>query len=132
MVSLAEKPTTSCRQRGRRRLVAGIEGRDSLAGYFFLLAACFAATACCFFCMAPLALTCFCDACLFTDFGDLSPMMFIFRSMVYSPAALSVSPKGTLRCLFVEGFANTYIQVLESFDPEANRFQFSSLFMPKW
>jgi hypothetical protein len=27
-------------------------------------------------------LACFCDACLLTDFGDLSPMMFIFRLMV--------------------------------------------------
>jgi hypothetical protein len=32
--------------------------------------------------MALLALACFCDACLLTDFGDLSPMMFIFRLMV--------------------------------------------------
>lgn len=54
-----------------------------LAGrYFFLFAACFALMACCFFCMALLALACFCDACLFTDFGDLSPMMFIFRLTV--------------------------------------------------
>lgn len=50
--------------------------------YFFLLAACFAAMACCFFYIAPLALACFCDAGLLTDFGDLSPMMFIFRLMV--------------------------------------------------
>src|ERR1017187_5287716 len=53
--------------------------------------------------MAPLALACFCDACLLVDFGDLSPMMFIFRLMVYSPAALPVSPKGTLSYLFVAG-----------------------------
>jgi hypothetical protein len=50
--------------------------------YFFLPATCFAAMVCCFFCMAPLALTCFCDACLLVDFGDLSPMIFIFRPMV--------------------------------------------------
>jgi hypothetical protein len=60
--------------------------------YFFLPATCFAAMVCCFFCMAPLALTCFCDACLLVDFGDLSPMMFIFRPIVQSPAALPVSP----------------------------------------
>jgi hypothetical protein len=55
--------------------------------------------------MAPLALACFCDACLLVDFGDLSPMMFIFRLMVCSPAALPVSPKGTLLCFFRPGFA---------------------------
>ena len=34
-------------------------------------------------------------------------MMFIFRLMVYSPAALPVSPKGTALCPFAEGFANS-------------------------
>ena len=34
------------------------------------------------FCIAPLAFTFFRDARLFTEFGDLLPMIRIFRSMV--------------------------------------------------
>src|ERR1035437_6521075 len=69
--------------------------RGERAGtYFFLPATCFATIACCFFTLAPLALACFCDACLFVDFGDLSPMMFIFRLMVSSPAAFPVFSEG--------------------------------------
>jgi len=44
-------------------------------GYFFLLADCFANTACCFCCFDCSALACFCDACLWTAFGDLSPII---------------------------------------------------------
>jgi hypothetical protein len=41
---------------------------------YFLPATCFAAAACFFLSAAALALTCFCAACLCTDFGDLSPI----------------------------------------------------------
>ena len=41
---------------------------------YFLPETCRAAMACCFFWAAALALTCFCAACLCTDFGDLSPI----------------------------------------------------------
>lgn len=47
-------------------------------GYFFLPAACFAATACFFFWSALLAMACFCDDFFWLDFGDLSPIIFIF------------------------------------------------------
>ncbi len=82
--------------------------------YFFLVAACFAATAW-FFCWTTLlVLVCFCVACLLTAFGDLSPMMFAFRLTVYSPAALRVSPKGTPLCLLMEGEANLQISGAET------------------
>ena len=35
--------------------------------------------ACCFFSLAELALACFCEAFLLTDFGDLSPILINFR-----------------------------------------------------
>jgi len=41
----------------------------------FLAAALFAATACCFFWSAALALEFFCEDFLFTAFGDLSPII---------------------------------------------------------
>ncbi|MEI8309627.1 MAG: hypothetical protein WCH98_02605 [Verrucomicrobiota bacterium] len=45
--------------------------------YFFLdWAACFVATACCFFWFEELLFDCFWAAFLLTDFGDLSPMVF--------------------------------------------------------
>ena len=47
---------------------------ETLSRYFFP-GTCFAAAACFFFWAAALALTCFCDACLCTDFGDLSPII---------------------------------------------------------
>jgi hypothetical protein len=53
------------------------------AAHGFLPANCFAAMACCFLRMASLTLACFCVACLCTAFGDLSPIEFIFRLMVY-------------------------------------------------
>jgi hypothetical protein len=55
-----------------------------------------------------LDLFCFCVACLLDALGDLSPMMFVFRLMVHSPAALWVAPKGGLPYLFLEGLANLY------------------------
>ena len=42
---------------------------------YFLPKTCFAAAACFFFWASALALACFCDACLCTDFGDLSPII---------------------------------------------------------
>ena len=41
--------------------------------YFILMAARFAAKACCFCWFAAFAFICFCAACLCTAFGDLSP-----------------------------------------------------------
>ena len=54
---------------------------------YFIPAAFFAAAACCFFWAAALALTCFCAACLCTDFGDLSPIMTL-------PFCASELPRG--------------------------------------
>lgn len=51
---------------------------ETLSRYFFP-GTCFAAAACFFFWASALALACFCDACLFTDFGDLSPIIIAFR-----------------------------------------------------
>ena len=68
---------TSHRQRGF--VVSSPErSSDPARAYFFLPVACFAVMACCFFCWAPVALVCFCDACLPIDFGDLSPISFVF------------------------------------------------------
>jgi len=72
---------TSCRQRGFVVSLAAWRS-DHARAYFFLPATCFAAMACCFFCRALVALVCFCDACLLIDFGDLSPIMFVFRLIV--------------------------------------------------
>ena len=43
--------------------------------YFFPFTTCFAAAALFFFCVPALAFACFCAACLFVDFGDLSPII---------------------------------------------------------
>ena len=51
-----------------------------------MLAACFAATACCFFWFALAVLTCFCFACFWTAFGDLSPIVVFLLLKVCSPA----------------------------------------------
>jgi len=52
--------------------------------YFILMAARFAAKACCFCWLAAFAFICFCAACLCTAFGDLSPIfLFTFRLLVY-------------------------------------------------
>jgi len=44
------------------------------AAYFLPLATCFAAFALFFFCVLELDFACFCAACLFVAFGDLSPI----------------------------------------------------------
>ena len=51
--------------------------------YGFLPVTCLAAMACCFRCRSVVALVCFWLACLLTALGDLSPMVFTFRLMVY-------------------------------------------------
>src|SRR5260221_10129793 len=68
--------------KNRERVVNAGTGRSQLletnpvgAPYLFFVAACFEAAACCFFWFAVFALTCFCAACLCTDFGDLSPII---------------------------------------------------------
>ena len=48
------------------------------SGYFFLPAACFAATACFFFWSLLFALDCFCEDFFWLDFGDLSPMILMY------------------------------------------------------
>lgn len=50
--------------------------------YLVLAATCFAAMACCFCCRMLLALVCFCEACFFSDFGDLSPIVSVFHLTV--------------------------------------------------
>src|ERR1035441_2018209 len=62
---------------GRQRLRSKpatnpVEALD--APRYFLSASTFAARASCLFWSDALALTCFCAACLCTDFGDLSPI----------------------------------------------------------
>src|SRR5882724_3935651 len=44
------------------------------APYFIFMPVCFTAAA---FCFAAFAFICFCAACLCTDFGDLSPIIFL-------------------------------------------------------
>ena len=44
------------------------------ADYFLVFAICLALTASFFFWLSTDAFACFCTACLFLDFGDLSPM----------------------------------------------------------
>ena len=44
------------------------------AGYFFFPAVALDATACCFFWLLEVALTCFCVDFFWFDFGDLSPI----------------------------------------------------------
>src|SRR5438552_4103108 len=68
--------------------------------YFLVFAACFAATACCFFWFALAVLVCFCVACFWTAFGDLSPII-----VCRSPASLLTctmirfcSGTGTVAC----------------------------------
>ena len=58
-----------------------------------------------YFFLAPLALAFFCGARLLVAFLDFLAMMFIFLSMVYSPTALPVSPKGTSLWFFMPSFA---------------------------
>ena len=55
--------------------------------YFFLLADCFANTACFFCSSALLAFDCFCVDFFWFDFGDLSPIILLFFLRVDSPAA---------------------------------------------
>ena len=55
---------------------AARESLPRVVAYFFLAGACFAAMASRLCCMVVAALLCFCVACLFVAFGDLSPMMF--------------------------------------------------------
>jgi hypothetical protein len=68
--------------------VLSFPGR-SKRGYFFLLAAAFALVACCalmsaVFCWAmALLFDCFCDACFWTDFGDLSPMEIALVELIH-------------------------------------------------
>jgi hypothetical protein len=49
-----------------------------MAAYFFLPAACLAATTAFAFALAALLLLCFCVDFFWFAFGDLSPMMFAF------------------------------------------------------
>ncbi len=69
---------------GRRPMFFACFGTEpsETSGYFFLPAACFAATAFCFFCWLLVALVFFCVACLFAALGDLSPIVFVFRLTV--------------------------------------------------
>jgi hypothetical protein len=66
-----------------------------VVAYFFLAGACFAAMAWRFLCVLAAALLCFCVACLFVAFGDLSPMMFylscdgLLKEMVNAAERLS-------------------------------------------
>ena len=66
--------------------MAGVLATPAMASgfspYFFAFTACFAAVALFLFCLLALAFACFCAACLFVDFGDLSPI--VWRT---SPAA---------------------------------------------
>ena len=57
------------------------------AGHYLFGAPCLAARACFFFWSALLTWACFCEDFFWLDFGDLSPMIFIFFCWVDSPAA---------------------------------------------
>src|SRR5437867_6427177 len=59
----------------------------SLSAYLFLFADCLANIAFCFFWLAAAVCAFFCAACLFTDFGDLSPIVGLLSATDYSPAA---------------------------------------------
>lgn len=56
-------------------LERGRFGNQPVIAYFFGLTVCLAAAAVLFFLVLVLALACFCAACLFVAFGDLSPII---------------------------------------------------------
>lgn len=70
----------------RRQTVSPVwhqERQPGMVGYFCLPATFLSAMACFFFWSAMLAAACFCEDFFWFDFGDLSPIIFIFCALTH-------------------------------------------------